>query len=89
MKVKITIEYCTLCQWTPRAVWMQQELLYTFNEQIEEIALRPTNGGVFKISVDDQLVWDRKEDGFPEPKAVKQKIRNKIDPERSLGHSDK
>ncbi|MBD0400360.1 SelT/SelW/SelH family protein [Flammeovirga sp. EKP202] len=88
-KIKITIEYCTLCQWTPRAVWLQQELLYTFNNEIEEISLRPTNGGVFKIYVNEQQVWDRKEQGFPEPKKVKQTIRNLIDPERSLGHTDK
>ncbi|NLR90268.1 MULTISPECIES: SelT/SelW/SelH family protein [Flammeovirga] len=89
MKFKITIEYCTLCQWTPRAVWMTQELLYTFHQQVSEVSLIPTDGGVFKISVNDQLVWDRKESGFPEPKAVKQKIRDVVEPDRSLGHSDR
>lgn len=88
-KINIKIEFCTLCQWTPRAVWIQQELLYTFQNEIEEISLKPTNGGIFKIYVDNQLVWDRKENGFPEPKKVKQAIRDIIDPERSLGHSDK
>ncbi|KAH9999413.1 hypothetical protein BJV77DRAFT_977110 [Russula vinacea] len=36
------------------------------------------------------LVWDRKVEGqFPELKHLKQRIRDHIQPERSLGHSDK
>ncbi|OHX66264.1 SelT/SelW/SelH family protein [Flammeovirga pacifica] len=87
-KIIISIEFCTLCHWTPRAVWMTQELLYTFQNDVAEIKLIPSNGGIFKISVDNETVWDRKQEGFPEPKAVKQKIRDVIDPKRSLGHSD-
>ncbi|KAF2719148.1 seleno protein domain-containing protein [Polychaeton citri CBS 116435] len=36
------------------------------------------------------LIWDRKsEGGFPETKVLKQKVRNLIEPERDLGHSDR
>ncbi|KAE8227016.1 hypothetical protein CF326_g7625 [Tilletia indica] len=36
------------------------------------------------------LLWDRKTEGrFPEPKELKQKIRDIIAPAQSLGHSDK
>ncbi|KAH9868592.1 hypothetical protein J1614_007664 [Plenodomus biglobosus] len=36
------------------------------------------------------LLWDRKsEGGFPETKVLKQKVRDHIDPNRDLGHSDK
>ncbi|KAH9938419.1 uncharacterized protein B0H18DRAFT_967075 [Fomitopsis serialis] len=36
------------------------------------------------------LVWDRKiEGGFPELKALKQRVRDRIQPGKSLGHSDK
>lgn len=34
-------------------------------------------------------MWDRKVDGgFPEIKVLKQKVRDIISPDRSLGHSD-
>jgi len=34
-------------------------------------------------------LWDRKTDGgFPEAKILKQRLRNHIEPERNLGHSD-
>jgi len=35
------------------------------------------------------MLWDRKIDnGFPETKILKQRLRNHIDPEKNLGHSD-
>jgi Rdx family len=35
------------------------------------------------------MLWDRKIDGgFPEAKVLKQRLRDHIDPDRSLGHSD-
>ena len=35
------------------------------------------------------LLWDRKtQGGFPETKVLKQLVRDQIDPERDLGHSD-
>uniref|UniRef100_V5EZ74 Selenoprotein W-related protein n=2 Tax=Kalmanozyma brasiliensis (strain GHG001) TaxID=1365824 RepID=V5EZ74_KALBG len=37
-----------------------------------------------------QLVWDRKvQAGFPEMKVLKQKIRDHVNPDFGLGHSDK
>jgi len=41
------------------------------------------------VSVKTVLLWDRKaEGGFPETKVLKQRLRNHIDPDRDLGHSD-
>jgi selenoprotein W-related protein len=34
-------------------------------------------------------VWDRRERGFPEPTALKQALRDRIDPGRDLGHADR
>ena len=87
-----------------RAAYYGQELLSTFGTTIGEIALIPATGGLFTVhlthssqAVDaganpqtqEVLIWDRKaEGGFPETKILKQKIRNHIDPEKNLGHSD-
>ena len=56
---RITITYCTQCRWLLRATWVAQELLTTFTTDLGEIALRPGTGGVFRIEVDDELLWDR------------------------------
>jgi selenoprotein W-related protein len=68
---------------------MAQELLQTFGQDIGEVALIPGAGGVFTVAVDGAQIWDRKEqEGFPEAKVLKQLVRDRIDPDRDLGHLD-
>jgi selenoprotein W-related protein len=87
---RIEIEYCTQCRWLLRAGWMAQELLTTFPADLGEVALVPGTGGIFTISCNDALVWDRKRDGgFPDVKRLKQLVRDQIAPERDLGHVDR
>ncbi|WP_420802646.1 SelT/SelW/SelH family protein [Streptomyces cavernae] len=85
----VQIEYCTQCRWLPRAAWLAQELLTTFETELTELSLKPGTGGVFVVRVDDEVVWDRREQGFPEPTAVKRLVRDRVAPGKSLGHSEK
>ena len=86
----VRITYCTQCNWMLRAGWMAQELLSTFGPDLGEVALVPGTGGVFTITCDGHLIWDRKRDGgFPDAAQLKQLVRDIIDPERDLGHSDR
>ncbi|WP_418903685.1 SelT/SelW/SelH family protein [Pokkaliibacter plantistimulans] len=87
---RVVIEYCPLCRWMLRAAWIAQELLSTFEADLEEVALRPSGKGTFKIYLNDEQIWCRVEDhGFPEAKEIKQRVRDRIDPSRDLGHIDK
>lgn len=88
---RVSIDYCTGCRWGLRAGWMAQELLQTFGNLLGEVSIRPgDSSGTFKIWLDGQLLWCRKRDGgFPELKVVKQRIRDVINPQMPLGHSDK
>ena len=89
MANKIDIHYCTGCRWLLRSAWMAQELLTTFEGHIDELSLHPGTGGIFEIHVNGKRIWSRKDDGgFPEIKQLKQLVRDEIDPDRSLGHSD-
>ena len=89
-KPRIEIRYCTLCRWMLRAAWLAQELLSTFDSDLGEVALVPASKGVFKILVNGIQVWDRVADeGFPEAKEIKQRVRDVIAPERDLGHADR
>ena len=55
-----------------------------------EVALQPGSGGVLEIRLNDELIFSRKESSrFPEAKEIKQLIRDRIDPDRDLGHSDR
>ncbi|WP_028033614.1 SelT/SelW/SelH family protein [Chelativorans sp. J32] len=90
MAHRVTIAYCRQCQWLLRAGWMAQELLSTFSEELEEVALKPGTGGIFEIHCDGELVWERKRDGgFPDASELKRRVRDVIAPERALGHVDR
>ena len=91
MKPTITIEYCPKCGWLLRSAYMCQELLTTFNDELNGILLKPSEiAGRFVISIDEEKLFDRKEQQrFPEIKELKQLVRDKIAPEKTLGHSDK
>ena len=87
---RVVIRYCPRCNWLLRSAWMAQELLSTFSEQLGEVALQPAGGGEFSICVDGDLIWERKRDGgFPDVKELKQRVRDRVDPEKDLGHVDR
>jgi selenoprotein W-related protein len=87
----VEITYCRLCGWSLRAAWMAQELMHTFAEELGTVMLTPdTTGGVFEVRVDGALVFSRKEMGhMPEINELKRLVRDRIAPDRSLGHVDR
>jgi selenoprotein W-related protein len=69
---------------------MAQELLSTFDGDIEALTLKPGTGGVFDVRLDGAMLWSRKEHGrFPEITELKQLLRDRVDPARDLGHIDR
>jgi selT/selW/selH-like putative selenoprotein len=97
---RITIRYCTQCNWMLKAAYFAQELLSTFSTSLGEVALIPATGGVFTVSIlhpsnvafsaQETALWDRKTDGgFPEMKQLKALVRDIVDPSRDLGHVDR
>jgi selenoprotein W-related protein len=69
---------------------MAQEVLSTFGNELGEVALIPATGGEFTIRYNDELIWDRQTDsGFPDAKVLKQRVRDRLDPARDLGHIDR
>jgi selenoprotein W-related protein len=87
---QIEIRYCNQCRWMLRSAWMAQELLSTFDGDLDALTLRPGTGGVFEIYLDGALLWSRKEAGrFPDIVELKQLVRDRIAPARDLGHLDR
>ena len=69
---------------------MAQELLSTFGTDLGEVSLQPGTGGVFVITYNGEVIWERKADkGFPDAKQLKQRVRDRLDPDRDLGHLDR
>jgi selenoprotein W-related protein len=87
---RLEIEYCTQCRWLLRAAWMAQELLTTFEKELGEVALVPGRGGIFEVRLEGETIFSRQQQGrFPEAKELKQLVRDRIAPDRDLGHSDR
>lgn len=90
----VAIQYCTGCRWMLRSAYFGTEILATFSEEINSFTLIPSRppgkGGVFTVTVNGQVVWDRAEQGgFPEVKELKQIVRDVLVPTKDLGHSDR
>jgi selenoprotein W-related protein len=86
----IEIEYCTQRRRLMRAARMAQELLTTFERESGEVALIPGGDAMFEVRLDQEVIFSRAaEDRFPELKELKQLVRDRIAPERDLGHSDR
>lgn len=87
---RVEIHYCPRCRWLMRSAWMAQELLATFEQEIAELALMPAANGVFEIHVNGERIWSRAENGgFPEITVLKQLVRDRVAPDRNLGHADR
>lgn len=69
---------------------MAQELLTTFEAELGGITLVPGTGGIFEVRVGADLIWSRSDEGrFPDIKELKQLVRDRVAPERDLGHTDR
>ena len=86
----VSIHYYSQCNWLLRAAWMAQELLKTFGADLASVNLVPGTGGIYQITVNDALLWERKRDGgFPDAAQMKKRLQDHCFPDRDLGHSDR
>lgn len=87
MAGRVEITYCTRCRFMLRAAWLAQELLSTFEDDLTEVALKPGSGGIFEVTLDGETIATNRDSGpMPETREVKRLIRDRIAPERRLGH---
>lgn len=70
---------------------MAQEILSTFSDDLNGVLIKPSEvSGRYTISINDIELFDRKKESrFPEIKELKQLIRDQVNPDKNLGHSDK
>ena len=84
---RLEIEYCVKCRFLLRASWMAQELLTTFEGELGEVTLVPGSGGIFQVKLDgDVIASNRESKKMPEPSEVKRLVRDRIAPDRTIGH---
>jgi selenoprotein W-related protein len=84
---RVEITYCTRCKFLLRAAWLAQELLTTFESELDEVALRPGSGGIFEVRLNGDLIASNAGGvAMPDPAQVKRLLRDRIAPGRQIGH---
>jgi selenoprotein W-related protein len=82
-KPALEIEYCSSCNYLPRALWVAAELLPDLQHDISAFNLIPGTRGVFEVKLASSLVYSKAASGrFPEPEELKQKIFEQLESAR-------
>lgn len=84
---RVEISYCTKCRFLLRASWMAQELLTTFADELGEVAIVPSGGGILEVTLDGEVIATNRDGApMPDPADVKRAVRDRIAPDRKIGH---
>lgn len=60
----LTIDYCTDCGHLDKAVEIVREVMDEYDESFEKAELVPSDGGVLRVSIESEIVFDLDEDEF-------------------------
>jgi len=87
----VEIEYCPRCRWLPRAAWLAQELLATFEAELGSVALVPSaESGAFEVRLAGETIFSRRAAGrHVDATELKRLVRDRVTPGRDLGHADR
>lgn len=64
MMTTVDIEYCVPCGHRERALEVADHLLESFGQELEAVSLVTGDGGVFTVTVDGDLVFDKSDDPY-------------------------
>ena len=75
----ISIEYCTSWGYIDRAVALAKALLNIHKNEIKELTLIPSVGGVFEVNFNGDLIFSKKQlNRYPEEEEIEKLISEKI-----------
>lgn len=79
MKNVLKIEYCTAWGYLGRAVALTRAILNEHKNDFAEVVLIPSSGGVLEVSLNDELIFSKKqEDRYPEKEEVENLVKEKL-----------
>lgn len=55
----VEIEYCVPCGLLERAQDLQEQILDTLGQEVEEVSLVTGHGGIFEVRVDGDVIFDK------------------------------
>ncbi|WP_336361319.1 Rdx family protein [Haladaptatus sp. ZSTT2] len=60
----VEIAYCVPCGYLPRAEELQHAILTSFEGHLDSLTLRMGDHGVLRVTVDDEIVYDKADDEY-------------------------
>lgn len=79
MDKRISIEYCTSWGYLSKAVSLAERVLDEHKNNIAEVNIIPSTGGVFEVKFGDKLLFSKKElDRFPNDNEVENMIKDNM-----------
>ena len=81
-KYKVTIEYCSHCNFRAQAIRVSDELLSNYQHIIDQVIINTGSKGVFDVKVNEQMIFSKyKLDRHAEPDEVLKLFREVVGPE--------
>jgi len=74
---EVNIEYCVPCGLLEYAIETQETLLEELGQDLDGVQLQPGHGGVFKVHIGGDLIWDKNEhDGEIDLEAITESVQD-------------
>ncbi|TQQ83519.1 SelT/SelW/SelH family protein [Halonotius terrestris] len=73
----VEIEYCVPCGMLDRALTVEEAILQQFADDLDRVSLVMGDHGIFVVRVDDEVVFDKEEDGFDVDEIVR-RVRSQL-----------
>ena len=73
----VEIEYCVPCGFRDRAVSLQGAILDGVEGELDSLTLVMGDHGVFRVSADGEVVYDKAEDGAPDADDLVRELRER------------
>jgi len=73
----VEIEYCVPCGFRERALDVQRAILNGLESELDRVSLVMGDHGVFRVTVDDEAVYEKSEDDYDVDGIVRQ-VRDRL-----------
>ncbi|WP_436927830.1 Rdx family protein [Halosimplex amylolyticum] len=74
---RVTLTYCVPCGFRERALDTQEAILTSLETELDSFELVMGDHGVFRVEVDDEIVFDKEVDDFDVDGIVRD-VRNRL-----------
>jgi selenoprotein W-related protein len=80
MSFKVSIEYCSICQYTQQVSVLIAEILSLFERKLDSLVILPSKKiGDFEIKLNDQIIFSKQQSGrLPNPGEVEQLLSTRL-----------